>query len=131
MAIKTKLVTVDLVLQYKALKSVMDSKGYQSMKVMTDKQETLSSCTKRKKIQRVQWKTSNNFAWFVSKGNDKSKSEKATKEKKRLKLTVPVLICTSVKLNQVIIMCVVTFKIRHKVLNTVLRNWAMFGNCSQ
>ena len=86
---------------------------------------------KKKKIQRVQWKTSNNFAWFVSKGNDKSKSEKATKEKKRLKLTVPVLICTSVKLNQVIIMCVVTFKIRHKVLNTVLRNWAMFGNCSQ
>ena len=67
----------------------------------------------------------------MSKGNDKSKSEKATKEKKRLKLTVPVLICTSVKLNQVIIMCVVTFKIRHKVLNTVLRNWAMFGNCSQ
>ena len=49
MAIKTKLVTVDLVLQYKALKSVMDSKGYQSMKVMTDKQGTLSSCTKRKK----------------------------------------------------------------------------------
>ena len=88
MAIKTKLETVHLVLQYKALKSVMDSKAYQSMKVMTDKQWTLSSCTKRKKIQRVQWKTFNNFAWFVSKGNDKSKSEKATKEKKRLKLTV-------------------------------------------
>ena len=88
MAIKTKLETVHLVLQYKALKSVMDSKGYQSIKVMTDKQWTVSSCTKRKKYRESNGKHPTTLHGLWVKRNDKGKSEKATKEKKRLKLTV-------------------------------------------
>ena len=86
---------------------------------------------KKKKIQRVQWKTSNNFAWFVSKEKWQRQIRKGNQREKEVKTNSTGLICKSVKLNQVIIICVVTFKIRHKVLNTVLRNWAMFGNCSQ
>ena len=74
----------------------------------------IPSCTKRKKYRECDGKYPTTLHGLWVKTNNKSKSEKVIKEKKEIKTNSTGLICASVKINQVITVCVVIFKVRHK-----------------
>ena len=88
-------------------------------------------CNKRRKCKIYDGKHPTVLHGLEIKKKDKNKHENNNEENKEVKSNDTGVNCASLKVNQIISMCVVPVQVRLKGSGSVVETWAMLDNCSQ